>query len=205
MPPPEPAKNAPPPRPTYPLAGLLSFMIPGLGQIYQGRLGKGVLFFVCIYALFFYGMALGDWKNVYIPHTFHTAGPPDIPVIHDSPVLTDLFNRLQYLGQFWAGAVAWPAILQYKWYDEANHEAQDKNPPLHGFERQPPENKNRETGEDGLNELQTKGDKTWDLAWVYTVIAGVLNILVIYDAYAGPAFHVEEESKRKPQPGGAAA
>jgi hypothetical protein len=29
-------------------------------------------------------------------------------------------------------------------------------------------------------------DKTPDLGWVYTVIAGMLNILVIYDAYAGP-------------------
>jgi hypothetical protein len=27
-----------------------------------------------------------------------------------------------------------------------------------------------------------------DLGWVYTVIAGVLNIMVIYDAFAGPAF-----------------
>ena len=27
-----------------------------------------------------------------------------------------------------------------------------------------------------------------ELAWVFTVIAGVLNILVIYDAVAGPAF-----------------
>jgi hypothetical protein len=27
-----------------------------------------------------------------------------------------------------------------------------------------------------------------ELGWVYTVIAGVLNIMVIYDAVAGPAF-----------------
>src|SRR5438105_4238656 len=129
MPPSEPAKKTPPapPRPTYPLAGLLGFIIPGLGQIYQGRMGKGVLFFFSIYALFFYGMALGQWKNVYIPHTFKIA-PSDIPIIRDREILTDLFNRLQYVGQFWTGAVAWPAILQYSWYDEA----QDRNPPLRG-------------------------------------------------------------------------
>ena len=39
-----------------------------------------------------------------------------------------------------------------------------------------------------LNELQRDSDKHWDLGWVYTVIAGVLNVLVIYDALAGPAF-----------------
>jgi hypothetical protein len=48
-----------------------------------------------------------------------------------------------------------------------------------------------------LNKLQRDGDKTWDLGWVYTVIAGVLNVLVIYDALAGPAFR---EGKGTPQP-----
>ena len=42
--------------------------------------------------------------------------------------------------------------------------------------------------EERLNQLQLSEHmgKTWDIAWVYTVIAGVLNILVIYDAWAGP-------------------
>ncbi len=52
--------SPPPPRELQPLPGLLSFLVPGLGQIYQGRVGKGVLFLVCIYALFFYGMYLGS-------------------------------------------------------------------------------------------------------------------------------------------------
>ena len=29
-----------------------------------------------------------------------------------------------------------------------------------------------------LNDLQRDGNKRWDLGWVYTVIAGVLNVLV---------------------------
>ena len=53
---------------------------------------------------------------------------------------------------------------------------------------------------DKINQLQRDGDKTWDLGWVYTVIAGVLNVLVIYDALAGPAFR---ETKAAP-PGGPA-
>ena len=52
-----------------------------------------------------------------------------------------------------------------------------------------------------MNQLQRDGDKTWDLGWVYTVIAGVLNVLVIYDALAGPAFR---ETKGSPQPEGPA-
>ena len=41
-------------------------------------------------------------------------------------------------------------------------------------------------------------DKSPDLGWMYTVIAGVLNILVIYDALAGPA-HSESSAGVSPK------
>lgn len=174
-------KSPPTVTPTYSLTpALLGLLVPGLGQIYQGRVGKGILFLVCIYVLFFYGMALGNWKNVFIPDTAKLNNPLQL-----SPALADLYNRPQYLGQFWVGLVAWPAIVQYR--------AKEPSWLLGSFERTPPEPE--------LNELQTNGDKTWDLGWVYTVIAGVLNILVIYDALAGPAFvRVGDESKEPGSP-----
>ncbi len=46
----------------------------------------------------------------------------------------------------------------------------------------------REPSEETVNAVHEFGDKRMELAWVFTVIAGVLNILVIYDAVAGPAF-----------------
>jgi TM2 domain-containing membrane protein YozV len=162
------SKTPPTVTPNYePLPALLSYLVPGLGQIYQGRVVKGVLFLICIYALFFYGMALGDWKNVYIPNTAQINNP-----LNMSPTFANLYNRPQYLGQFWVGVVAWPAIVQYN--------SQNPNPLLGNFQRAATDAE--------LNELQTNGDKTWDLGWVYTVIAGVLNIMIIYDALAGPAF-----------------
>jgi hypothetical protein len=171
------AKSPPTVPPTYhPLPAVLSYLVPGLGQIYQGRVGKGVLFFVCIYGLFFYGMALGQWKNVYIPDTAKFNNPLNLP-----PTYANLYNRPQYLGQFWVGIVAWPAIVQYN--------SQDPPLLLGELERTPPEG-DYPDGRPGLNRLQTNGDKTWDLGWVYTVIAGVLNIMVIYDALTGPAFLV---------------
>jgi TM2 domain-containing membrane protein YozV len=176
----------PPPRELQLIPGLLSFLIPGLGQIYQGRIGKGVLFFVCIYALFFYGMYLGSGTamagsppvaytltgNVYLPQ-MNGKNPP---IQNLPPLLNDLYNRPQYVGQFWVGVAAWPALWQYLTYDE-------KQPPtsfLGQFERTP--------SEPTLNAVNTYGDKLLELGWVYTVIAGVLNIMVIYDAVAGPAF-----------------
>jgi hypothetical protein len=172
-----------PPRIYSPLAGLLSYLVPGLGQLAQGRVSKGLLFLVCLYGLFFYGMYLGDWKNVYLPEAGANNKPLSFP-----GVVANIYNRPQFAGQFWIGVAAWPAIWQY------NHmpvPAADANPFWHDFERTPPERV--------LNELQTQGDKTWDLGWVFTVIAGVLNILVIYDATAGPALGWNEPQVRAPR------
>jgi hypothetical protein len=160
-----------------PLAGFLSYLVPGLGQMYQGRVGKGLLFLVCLYGMFFYGMSLGSWKNVYLPDTARdrNLNPWNLPA-----PLANLYNRLHFAGQFWIGVAAWPAVYQYWTFDRVPKE----NSKLGGFERTP--------SEEELNKLQREGDKTWDLGWMYTVIAGVLNILVIYDAFAGPAFaHAE--------------
>lgn len=162
----------PPPPPKGPLAGLLSYLVPGLGQIYQGRVGKGLIFLGCIYFLFFYGHYLGDGKNVYIPDTAQESNPWNLP---RTPA--NLYNRPHFVAQFWVGVAAWPAIYQYVTHYDPKLE---RTPPGEGFMRQP--------HEEELQKLQTAGDKTWDLAWVYTVIAGVLNVMVIYDAFAGPAF-----------------
>jgi hypothetical protein len=187
-----PANSRPTPGPAFsPLAGLLSYLVPGLGQIIQGRIGKGLLFLVCLYGMFFYGMYLGNWRNVYLP---------DAPIQNKNWNLPDfvlnVYNRPQFAGQFWIGIAAWPALWQY------NHLPVPSNatsPFWHTFQKNPPEShKDAPADWEGktLNELITEGDKTWDLGWVYTVIAGVLNVLVIYDAAAGPAFGAGVESSR---------
>ncbi len=176
-------------RPTDPIAAVLSYLIPGLGQIYQGRLGKGVLFFVCVYTLFFIGVYLGSGSvqlkgetytvasNVYLPDTADLNNPFNLPRL-----AANLYNRPQFAGQFWVGVAAWPAVWQYLNYDRR----QEQGDPLLGqFERTP--------SEAALNAVHTSGDKLLELAWVFTVIAGVLNVMVIYDALAGPAFPSADE------------
>ena len=107
MPPP-----APPPRRLDWLAAALSYLLPGLGQVLQGRVGKGLLFFVALYALFFYGMSLGKFKNVWLPDATHR---PDITVLGQKlgGVPKAVAYRPQFMGQFWIGVAAWPAVLQY--------------------------------------------------------------------------------------------
>lgn len=176
-----------PDRPSDPIAAVLSYLIPGLGQIYQGRIAKGILFFLCIYTLFFVGSYLGSGtarlkhgadeetytvtSNVYLPDTFEQNNPFNLPRL-----AANLYNRPQFAGQFWVGIAAWPAVWQY-----LNYNPQQKNgDSLLGYYQRTP-------SEAALNAVHTSGDKLLELGWVFTVIAGVLNVLVIYDALAGPA------------------
>jgi hypothetical protein len=222
------AGGALPQQPLAPFAGVLSYLVPGLGQIVQGRVGKGLLFLVCIYTLFFYGMYLGNGEvrigsrtyrltsNVYLPDTVEDTplregqSPSQLP-----PLLINLYNRPQFAGQFWVGVAAWPAIWQYmtfkknevhdreheidRLYSEADQatDRQEKEQKLREAEELERQLRNlhpllgdfqREPSASAINAVHNAGDKRLELAWVYTVIAGVLNIMVIYDAVAGPVF-----------------
>jgi hypothetical protein len=200
---------APAPQPYAPLAALLSYLVPGLGQIVQGRVGKGFLFMACIYTLFFYGLFLGrgtvSIASAGETHekTYHVSGPVYLPSAADRrqennaqnnpyslpQVVVDLYNRPQFIGQFWMGVVVWPAIIQYATRDP-NRPAQ--HPLLGDFMATP--------SVEALNAVHTSGSKLLDLGWVYTVIAGVLNIMVIYDALAGPAHPQQPDKNPSPKP-----
>jgi Family of unknown function (DUF6677) len=192
------AEPAEPPRRLDPIAGILSYLIPGLGQVSQGRYAKGILFFFSLHALFFYGMWLASWQNVYLKPV---GGNRDEPM---RQLLSDVYARPHFLGQFWIGMAAWPAVYQYYHYDpRADPPPDGAAPPvaapLWGFERAPSDRLR--------NDLERElGRGIWDLAWVYTVIAGVLNLLVIYDAIAGPAYREvpdEDDEKKEKEPAAA--
>ncbi len=238
----EPAPNiATPPRTYAPLPALLSYLVPGLGQIVQGRVGKGLLFLVSLYGLFFYGLYLGNWHNVYVPETARVDRPAQ-----SNRLLDSLTDRARFAGQFWIGAAAWPAILQSfsgTPYVEMPDGTRGKiafppgpNAPLTPMvysNTYPPPHRGllikRRTADEveveldgGVTTLPIRGlpvlgtfmgepdepllndelrasDKKYELGWMYTVIAGVLNILVIYDAFAGPAFGPAAARKPSPQ------
>lgn len=187
------------------LAAFLTYLIPGLGQVKQGRIGKGILYFVCLYGLFFYGMYLGQFKNVWLPKADNL---PEVklPVLNQplAGLPKDLSYRKEFLAQFWIGAAAWPAVIQWtstkplppSGADDGQWEG-DAVPVLGRYMQTPSEH--------ALNELQSNGDTTWDLGWVFTVIAGVLNVLAIYDALAGPLVRDDmnpDGTPKTPPPGG---
>lgn len=155
------------------LAGFLAWLVPGAGHIYQRRYGKGILFFVCILGTFLYGLWLGGGRVVYASWT-----PQD--------------RRWPYPCQLGAGAVTLPAVVQ-------NYRVRHSNPPKEplwgGFMKPPtmPE----------LDAWQGELATYFDLGTTYTMVAGLLNVLAIYDALAGPLIIVphrrkeEDEEKRR--------
>ena len=146
-------------------AAFLAWLVPGLGHFYQGRTGKGILYAVCILGLFLIGMVMGEGKIVY----WRWVNPLNNP---------EKFC-LYYLGQFFAGLPALPALIQstlhhYEW-----------DPILWGFMAEP--------RQEVLNGLQARLGKLVEIGTIYTTVAGLLNILAIYDAYEGPAYQDYEE------------
>jgi hypothetical protein len=69
--------------------------------------------------------------------------------------------------------------------------------PLLGDKMAPP-------GPNELNEWNRQLPHRFELGTVYTMIAGLLNILAIYDAWGGPVASEEEEKKKRLAAGGEA-
>jgi hypothetical protein len=147
------------------LAALLAWMVPGLGHFYQGRRAKAALYFTCIMGLFVIGMGLGEGKIAF----WRWVNP-----LHDSENF-----RLWYPAQFWVGLATFPALVQ------ATLMRYGLNPILGGYLAEPPMNV--------INALHSSAGRYVDIGVVYTCIAGLLNILAIYDAYDGPALADEAE------------
>lgn len=193
-------------------AAFLAWLWPGSGHFYQRRYGKGFLFMVCVLGTFFYGLGLGRGRVVYASFK-----PGDF--------------RWQYVFQLGAGAVALPAIAQAYVTSNPKNPDQPNDPFFILAHRYPPghpksfyvvdnENYDGPTLKDGFmappagpifqNTRDTLGmwhydmRHLYDMGTLYCIVAGLLNLLVIYDAFCGPAIitpeqreEMEEKKNRK--------
>ena len=210
------------PLPMPALAALLSFMVPGLGQMVQGylsgnfvRLSKGCLFLVCIWGMFFFGYAKSQWRNVYVPHVqeYYLEEDQRAGRLTNSanfmgrpmpPFAGNLWNRPQYVMQFFVGLPAWPALWNY-FLPES--QVFSKIQPSPGSMVIPPGNSNfpRSSAMSAIRSRRQSypgrsghGAAVGHLLDLHGDCRG-LNIMVIYDAYAGPVrFRVV---KKKPGEG----
>ena len=152
------------------LAALLAWLIPGAGHFYQGRHTKGTLFLVCILTTWIIGFALGGGHVVYASWQ-----PGD--------------RRWHYALQAGVGAVALPALIQgnvMRQHTERDGSTMNNYKPLWGGFMAPPYRPVYEDRADEVSAWYAVHGAGYEMGTWYTMIAGLLNILVIYDAFAGP-------------------
>jgi hypothetical protein len=154
------------------LSAFLAWLVPGLGHLYQGRMAKAVLYFVCIMGLFTYGLYLGsDAQKGYYGRVVYFSWEPG-------------HKRLPYLCQIGAGLVAMPALIQ-------SYRMADNNPVWWRGFMAPPRlgpAQGRNIDQPTADQLYLDLNRYFELGTVFTMIAGLLNILAIYDAWGGPVF-----------------
>jgi hypothetical protein len=176
------------------LAAILAWLLPGAGHWYQGRRSKAVLFFLCIVGTFGYGLWIGEGRVVYAAW-----GP--------SPEE----KRLPFLCQAGVGTAALPALYQAKRFgnDQVRQEAHNRAVAGQGsfwtdeFMVPPVVDSRQQAPPDELDGLNRTLNRRFELGTVYTMVAGLLNILVIFDAFGGPAYgslKKREEEKKAGEP-----
>lgn len=188
------------------LAALLSWLVPGLGQIYQRRTFKGGMCMAALVAALIFGMWLGDGRVVY------ASGRPG--EMRFSPAAV----RAAFIGQAGIGVVAIPAFVQSQLLDGTGREPLFASawfaPPVTpgqfvspayaetlartspGVALSEPGRPFRQVLNDELSLWQKRLGRRFEIGTLYTVIAGLLNLLVVFDALGGPMRTAGEKPAR---------
>ncbi len=166
-----------------PLAALLAWLVPGLGHFYQRRHTKGAIYFASIVMTWIIGFSLGGYHVVYASWQ-----PGD--------------KRWHYFLQAGVGAAALPAIVQTKHMNDHSDPRTgwtrpDYEPWFGGF-MAPPHRPVFEDATDEVSAWYARYGAGYEMGTWFTMIAGLLNILVIYDAYSGP-LGIPISGRRKPR------
>lgn len=164
------------------IAAFLAWLVPGLGHYYQGRYFKSFLFSICIIPTFLVGAYLGSSPEVGFARNVYCSWRPGD-------------KRYFFVPQSCIGLVAIPAIMQSYIVDDG------KIPFLNGAMAPPdiprsarhPMRDETQWNPLTLNEIIAKLGNRFEIGTLFTVIAGLMNLLVIFDAFDGPFNSRKEE------------
>jgi len=158
------------------LAGFLAWLAPGLGHYYQGRYAKALIFFLCIMPLFVIGCALASSFETGIARNVYWSWRQGD-------------TRYWWLAQASLGIAAIPSWAQ-AWQVRSGQE-----PILGSFMAPPQRFDNDRTGVSPTIDEIRRQLPHYELANYFVVIAGLMNILVIFDAIGGPFIGRRKEEK----------
>jgi len=183
------------------LAALLSWCVPGLGQIYQGRTHKGGLLMGAILATFLAGMWLGGGRVVYAswkPGEARWAyvcqagaGLVALPAVFQSLQLNGPARQPFLASSFMAPPLSAGQYVSRAYADRLVASDPDVDP--EDFFDKPPL---RQFRLDQLSLWNRRLGHRFEIGTLYTMLAGMLNVLVIFDAWAGPLGTPTDEDRR---------
>ncbi len=169
------------------VAGLLAWLFPGAGHWYQKRYFKAILFASCIWPLLIAGLMMGSYS----------CETPNGPTARQYNFARTVYcswrpgdKRLFFVPQACIGCVALPAMWQARFPSDADGSFGSTAfaPPRVSGEYQTRPN------QPDMNEIVRHLHSWLDVSTIFTVIAGLLNLLVFFDAVGGPA-PVEQDEK----------
>lgn len=168
------------------VAAVFAWLLPGAGHLYQGRTRKGWMFMACILTTYFFGFAIGGGHVVYA-----------------SWVKGD--KRWHYLCQVPVGVVSFPAMVQGQIMRNHTNVVHGlprtdlEYEPILGGLMAPPRRPLIDGQNDELAKWYEEAGAGYEMGTWYTMIAGLLNVLVIYDAFRGPlSIPISGKSDRPP-------
>jgi TM2 domain-containing membrane protein YozV len=180
------------------LAALLAWLVPGLGHFYQGRTRKGVLFMTVVLTTFVLGLWLGNGRVVYASWRQGETrwwfvcqagvGVAAVPAVIQSMAINGPSRE-----PFWRAGWMTPPLVDGQLVSRRYAERLIQNDPYivaDDFWDRPPYKQFRA---DQLSMWHHELGRFFELGTLYTVLAGMFNMLIIYDAWAGPMRTAERE------------
>lgn len=166
------------------LAAFLAWLCPGLGHFYQGRIAKGLIFFCTLTPLLVAGLWMGSYWGGEETHRLCFAKNAYFQWQPGS-------RRLYFFPQALNAAVAVPAVIQAK-------VVQNGSLPLWNGAFAPPALSTLQSQEGrivrpSLNAILLRLHSWFEMGSIFVAAAGLLNLLVIFDALCGPAWVIPEE------------
>ena len=198
------------------VAAVLAWLIPGAGHFYQRRFAKGLLFMVCVLATYFVGLGLGHGRVVYASlkkNDLRWQYP--LFQVHCGivalPAMVQAHKTKDGGDPYWVLCERYPA--DYREQSLRFTEISKENPPADmpaktlkdGLMAPPgfvadPSNQDQETKElpnqDVLARWHFDYRHFYELGTLYTMVAGILNLLAVYDAFCGPAILTADQRER---------
>ena len=186
-------------------AALLAWLWPGSGHFYQRRYAKGFLFMICVLSTFFYGLGLGRGRCVYASFKKTDfrwqylcqvgAGAVTLPAMAQAVVTSNGNDPLFVLCERYAPTLDYPQRengTEYRIVEDENYDG----PTLKDGFMAPPAGATHQNDRDTLGMWHFEMKHKYDMGTLYCIVAGLLNMLAIYDAFCGPAILTPEEKRK---------